>query len=70
LNIALSKLKVIKGAGMVDNNVWTKKYEPKELNEMILHPVVRNKLENIFKTPQNVTLYGKSGVGKPNGCIR
>jgi len=56
---------------------WNKKYEPKELDEMILNPAVRVKLENIFRTPQNVTLYGAPGVGKgtytnifikKNGC--
>jgi DNA polymerase III delta prime subunit len=49
---------------MVDNNVWLKKYEPKELNEMILHPIVRNELENVQNNPQHLILYGSPGVGK------
>jgi len=57
---------------------WNIKYEPKSLVEMILNPAVRNTLGNIFKTPQNVTLYGAPGVGKGtftnifiklNGCF-
>ena len=57
---------------------WNKKYEPKEFDEMILNPAVRNKLSNIFRVPQNVTLYGPPGVGKgtftnifikKNGCF-
>lgn len=57
---------------------WNIKYEPKELDEMILNPAVRNKLSNIFRTPQNVILYGAPGVGKgtftnifikKNGCF-
>src|SRR5210317_1025155 len=49
---------------MVDNNVWTENYAPKDLNEMILNPVVRNKLENALNNPQHLILYGSPGVGK------
>jgi replication factor C subunit 3/5 len=57
---------------------WNKKYEPIELDGMILNHAVRNKLENIFRTPQNVILCGPPGVGKgtftnifikKNGCF-
>ena len=53
-----------KGDAMVDTNVWTKKYAPKDLRNMILKPAVRNQLENILENPQNIILYGSSGVGK------
>jgi DNA polymerase III delta prime subunit len=49
---------------MVDTNVWTEKYAPRDLSSMILNPAVRARLENILVNPQNVILYGSSGVGK------
>ena len=49
---------------MVDTNVWTEKYAPKDLSSMILNPAVRTQLENILANPQNIILYGSSGVGK------
>jgi DNA polymerase III delta prime subunit len=49
---------------MVDTNVWTEKYAPRDLSSMILYPAVRTQLENILANPQNVILYGSSGVGK------
>jgi DNA polymerase III delta prime subunit len=49
---------------MVDTNVWTKKYAPRDLSSMILNPGVRTQLENILANPQNLILYGSSGIGK------
>ena len=49
---------------MVDKQVWTAKYEPDNLDDMVLNPVVRNQLENILREPKNVILYGSTGVGK------
>ena len=49
---------------MVDKQVWTAKYEPDNLDDMVLNPVVRNQLENILKEPKNVILYGATGVEK------
>lgn len=43
---------------------WNVKYEPKELDEMILNSAVRNQLSNTSRTPQNVILHGPPGVGK------
>jgi DNA polymerase III delta prime subunit len=43
---------------------WTKKYEPTDLDEMVLNPDVRTTLDNIIRNPQSVILYGSSGVGK------
>ena len=43
---------------MVDTNVWTEKYAPKDLNSMILNPAVRTQLENVLENPQNIILYG------------
>lgn len=49
---------------MVDRNIWTRNYAPKSLEDMILHPVVRNQLENVLNNPQSIILYGSPGVGK------
>ena len=57
---------------------WNVKYEPIEFDDMILNSSVRVKLENIYRNPQNVTLYGTPGIGKGtftnifikrNGCF-
>ena len=46
------------------NISWTKKYEPRDLNEMVLNTDVRTTLDNVIRKPQSIILYGASGVGK------
>jgi DNA polymerase III delta prime subunit len=48
----------------MQNVSWCKKYEPKNLDKMVLNPDIYNVLENLIKNPQSVILYGQSGVGK------
>ena len=43
---------------------WTIKYEPKKLDDMILHPAVKNRLKSVLRNPQNVILHGSTGIGK------
>jgi DNA polymerase III delta prime subunit len=49
---------------MVDQNIWTQKYAPVSVEDIILHPVVRQQLKNVLRNPQNIILYGSPGVGK------
>jgi DNA polymerase III delta prime subunit len=48
--------------------LWTKKYEPKTLDEMILHPRTRAKLQNVMRDCPSVILYGPPGTGKTTFC--
>ena len=41
---------------MSDKQIWTFKYEPKTLNEMVLNPEIRPKLEKAIKRFQNKSL--------------
>lgn len=43
---------------------WTSKYAPTTLDEMIVAPNKRSKLESIIEQLPNVLLYGKQGTGK------
>jgi DNA polymerase III delta prime subunit len=47
-----------------NNGKWRLKYEPKSLKEMVLHPDVRIKLENIYENTPHSIIYGKPGTGK------
>ena len=49
---------------MSDKQIWTFKYEPKTLNEMVLNPEIRPKLEKAIKEVPNLLLYGSAGIGK------
>lgn len=49
---------------MAESDSWAKKYEPRSLNEMVLHRNVRDKLENILRNPKDAILFGSTGVGK------
>jgi DNA polymerase III delta prime subunit len=48
----------------MNNLTWTIKYEPKKLDDMILHPAVKNRLKSVLRNPQNVILFGSTGIGK------
>jgi DNA polymerase III delta prime subunit len=43
---------------------WINKYEPKTLDEMVLHPETRAQLARVLKKECSVTLYSKPGMGK------
>ena len=45
-------------------DIWTFKYEPKKLEDMILEPELRKKLTKVVKDIPNFMLYGPAGVGK------
>ena len=49
---------------MTDKQIWTFKYEPTNLNEMVLNPEIRPKLEKAIKEVPNLLLYGSAGIGK------
>ena len=44
--------------------LWISKYTPKKLDDLILHPITRRKLNNIQKIPTNSIFIGNSGSGK------
>lgn len=46
------------------NNLWVNKYKPKILDDLLLHPVTKSKLNNLVKTPSNSIFIGSSGSGK------
>jgi DNA polymerase III delta prime subunit len=48
----------------MNKEIWTFKYEPKNLKEMIISEEVSNILENIIKETPNILIYGKPGTGK------
>ena len=58
--------KIIESEGehMSNHTVWTQKYEPKTLDEMVLNPAIRRKLENVLSDPKNLILHGSTGLGK------
>jgi DNA polymerase III delta prime subunit len=43
---------------------WTSKYEPKRLEDMILHPGIKDKLSNALRTYPNMILFCPPGMGK------
>jgi len=47
-----------------EREIWTFKYEPQNLNEMVLNDTIRPKLEKAIKEVPNLLLYGSAGVGK------
>lgn len=49
---------------MTDKKIWTFKYEPDNLNDMVLNPEIRPKLEKAIKEVPNILLYGSAGIGK------
>lgn len=49
---------------MFDSQIWTFKYEPKSIDEMILSDDVRKKLIKFIREVPNIMLYGKPGIGK------
>ena len=49
---------------LLKEQIWTFKYEPTELDNMILHPDIRPKLEKALIDKPNMLLYGSAGVGK------
>lgn len=49
---------------MADKQIWSFKYEPTNLNEMVLNPEIRPKLEKAIKEVPNLLLYGSAGIGK------
>jgi len=49
---------------MSEKDIWTFKYEPTKLEEMILNPEIRPKLEKAIKEVPNLLLYGCAGIGK------
>lgn len=49
---------------MSETEIWSFKYEPLELDNMILAPDVRSKLEKAIETKPNIMLYGQPGTGK------
>lgn len=49
---------------MSDKKIWTFVYEPTNLNEMVLNPEIRPKLEKAIKEVPNLLLYGSAGIGK------
>jgi DNA polymerase III delta prime subunit len=48
----------------MSTEIWSFKYEPKALDEMILHPEVKSKLEKALIEIPNLMLVGSAGVGK------
>jgi len=46
------------------SEIWTFKYEPKKLDDMILNEEIKPKLEKAIKEVPNLMLYGRAGVGK------
>lgn len=44
--------------------IWTFKYEPKKLDDMILNEDIKPKLEKAIEELPNLMLYGRAGVGK------
>jgi DNA polymerase III delta prime subunit len=49
---------------MNEKRIWTFVYEPTNLNEMVLNPEIRPKLEKAIKEVPNLLLYGSAGIGK------
>jgi DNA polymerase III delta prime subunit len=49
---------------MSKDQIWSFKYEPTKLADMILHPDIRPKLEKTLTEKPNLLLYGSAGVGK------
>ena len=49
---------------LLKEQIWTFKYEPTELDSMILHPDIRPKLEKALVDKPNMLLFGSAGVGK------
>ncbi len=49
---------------MSEVEIWSFKYEPKILSEMILNNTVRKKLEKAINEKPNIILYGQPGTGK------
>lgn len=48
----------------MSKEIWTFKYEPKNLKEMIVSEDVKKILESIIKDVPNILIYGKPGTGK------
>ena len=49
------------------NDIWSEKYRPKTLNDLILDKDLKIYFEKIIqeqKFPQHIMLYGSAGVGK------
>ena len=49
---------------MSKTEIWSFKYEPKKINDMILAEDVRAKLEKAIETLPNIMLFGQPGTGK------
>ena len=47
-----------------DREIWSYKFEPKEIKGMILNREIKPKLEKSLKEVPNLMLYGNAGVGK------
>ena len=47
-----------------DTTIWSFKYEPQTLEDMILNEEIRSKLEKAIKEVPNMILAGSAGVGK------
>jgi DNA polymerase III delta prime subunit len=48
----------------MEQEIWSFKYEPTKLEDMILNETVRKKLEKAVTEKPNIILYGKPGTGK------
>jgi DNA polymerase III delta prime subunit len=48
----------------MNNNIWTFRYEPQTLDEMVLQPDIRDKFKKALKEVPNLMLVGPPGVGK------
>ena len=49
---------------MTEEAIWSFKYEPDNIADMILNPDIRPKLEKAINEKPNLLLYGSAGVGK------
>lgn len=48
----------------MSQDIWSFKYEPKKLEDMILNPDIRPKLKKALTEIPNLLLYGSAGIGK------
>jgi replication factor C subunit 2/4 len=49
---------------MAKSDIWTFKYEPTKIEDMILNPDIRPKLQKTLTEFPNLFLYGPPGIGK------
>lgn len=48
----------------MSQDIWSFKYEPKKLEDMILNPDIKPKLKKALTEVPNLLLYGSAGIGK------